>query len=102
MNDLGFLNRLRGEIFIQAIEHEGFFETILPRNETEELILVAGEFFKEPTGDSLKKAGFLERVDSISQKLFSRLERVENELMSPDFEAATLFGPKGIIDETLR
>lgn len=93
--DSYFLSQLRYQVFEETSSGK---KRELFRNEIDELVRLVHESLRSNRLRLLKNDFFKKRVESVSQKLASRFEIINDELIGKDQEPPSVFGDGGFID----
>lgn len=100
--DLGYLSKMRAQIFASAFESIPFGMHHGPMDpETRELVALAAATMGSRLGRIEAKV-FEGRNERLAQMLASRMRRVMAEFVRKDRPAPTIYGEKGLIDEAVR
>lgn len=92
---LDFLNELRASFFKESVFEGASFAN----DEILELSHLINEWIFEPECTGISQMHFQDRPEKVAQKLLSRIQRIEKELLPPhDTWSASIFGPKGLVD----
>jgi hypothetical protein len=94
--NLDFLNELRLRVFQEVVDEK--LPSLVTRNEVEELINIVHLYFRSSTLRLFKGDFFSSRIEKVSRKLASRLERIKAEMLSRNSSPPSIYGEKGFID----